>query len=79
METAISLRGKDLLRVKGIVNVDRRPTVVQGAGHIFHTPLALDKWPSDDMDSRLVFIIQNMQAGVIYALFDTVGALRQHT
>ena len=78
METVISLRGKDLLRVKGIVNVDGRPTVVQGAGHVFHPPLALDKWPSDDTDSRLVFITRNMQAGTIYALFEAVGALRQH-
>ncbi len=78
METMISLRGKDLLRVKGIVNVDGQPTVVQGAGHVFHPPLALDKWPSDDTDSRLVFITRNMHSGTIYALFEAVGALRQH-
>ena len=78
METMISLRGKDLLRVKGIVNVDGQPTVVQGAGNVFYPPLALDKWPSDDRDFRLVFITRNMHAGTIYALFEAVGALRQH-
>ncbi len=43
MELVISLRGKDLLRVKGIVNVEGQPVVVQGVGHVFHPPLTLDR------------------------------------
>jgi G3E family GTPase len=77
MEMMISLRGKDLLRVKGIVNVQGQPMVVQGAGHVFHPPVTLDKWPSADTDSRLVFITRNMQSGTVCALFEAVGALRQ--
>jgi G3E family GTPase len=71
----ISLRGQDLLRVKGIVNVEGKPIVVQGVGHVFHPPLPLDHWPSVDTDTRLVFITRNIEAARIRALFDAVGAL----
>jgi len=75
METLIGLRGKDLLRVKGIVNVEGQPVVVQGVGHIFHPPLTLDRWPSDDKGSRIVFITRHIEAPVLKALFGAVGAL----
>ncbi|MEY3379446.1 MAG: hypothetical protein RL468_44 [Pseudomonadota bacterium] len=75
MEMLISLRGKDLLRVKGIVNVEGEPVVVQGVGHVFHPPIKLDRWPSADTGSRLVFITRNIPARVIRDLFDAVGRL----
>lgn len=76
METLISLRGKDLLRVKGIVNVDGKPVVVQGAGHVFHPPVKLDKWPSEDRNSRLVFITRNIEAVTLRSLFEAIGAIQ---
>lgn len=76
MEMLITLRGKDLLRVKGIVNVDGRPVVVQGVGHVFHPPVTLDRWPSDDQGSRIVFITRHIDATVLRALFGAVGALQ---
>lgn len=76
MEMLIALRGKDLLRVKGIVNVDGKPVVVQGVGHVFHPPVTLDRWPSDDQGSRIVFITRHIEAPVLRALFGAVGALQ---
>lgn len=76
MEMLIALRGKDLLRVKGIVNVDGKPVVVQGVGHVFHPPVTLDRWPSDDHGSRIVFITRHIEAQVLRALFGAVGALQ---
>jgi G3E family GTPase len=70
-----SLRGPDLLRVKGIVNVDGKPVVVQGVQHIFHPPVSLDRWPSTDTDSRLVFITRNISADTIRGLFLAVTSL----
>jgi G3E family GTPase len=70
-----SLRGPDLLRVKGIVNVDGKPVVVQGVQHIFHPPVALDRWPSIDTNSRLVFITRNISAETIRGLFLAVTSL----
>ena len=75
LELLTTLRGPDLLRMKGIVNVEGEPVVVQGVQHIFHTPVKMDRWPSDDQDSRLVFIVRHMDADVIRQLFQAVGAV----
>jgi G3E family GTPase len=64
-----------MLRVKGIVNVEGKPVVVQGVQHIFHPPVHLDKWPSADQDSRLVFITRNIPAELIQNLFQAVGSV----
>jgi G3E family GTPase len=58
-----AMRGADLLRVKGIVNVldhPDRPVVIHGVQHIFHPPRVLDKWPGADRRTRLVFITRNI-------------------
>ncbi len=74
-ETLLALRGKDLLRVKGIVNVEGQPVVVQGVGHIFHPPVTLDRWPSADTGSRIVFIARHLDAVALRALFQATSAL----
>jgi G3E family GTPase len=75
MEMVISLRGKDLLRVKGIVNVEGQAVVVQGVGHVFHPPVTLDRWPSDDQGSRLVFITRGIEVSPLKGLFESARAL----
>ena len=77
MELLTSMRGPDLLRVKGLVNVEgeRGPVVVQGVQHIFHPPATLDAWPSEDRRSRLVFITRNISQEAVAALFAAVGDL----
>jgi G3E family GTPase len=75
LDLLATLRGPDLLRVKGIVNVEGKPVVVQGVQHIFHAPVTLDRWPSDDLGTRLVFITRKISAATIRNLFDAVGAL----
>ncbi len=77
MDLVMTLRGPDLLRVKGIVNVQGEPVVVQAVQHVMHPPVTLDRWPSDDQRSRLVFITRNLRAEVIRGLFDAVGAMRE--
>jgi len=67
----MSLRGADLLRIKGIVNVAGvgRPVVVQGVQHLFHPPGTLDTWPDADRRTKIVFITRNIPpAGVELAL-----------
>ena len=72
LEVLTQLRGPDVLRVKGIVNVEGRPVVVQGVQHLFHPPVELDRWPSADQDTRLVFITQNMKPQTLEALLNAV-------
>lgn len=74
LELLTTLRGPDLLRVKGIVNVEGRPVVVQGVQHLFHPPVTLDRWPSADTGTRLVFITRRIEPQVIRNLLDAVAA-----
>lgn len=59
-----SLKGQDILRVKGIVHLadHPRPIVVHGVQHLFHPPVELDDWPSEDRRTRLVFITRDITA-----------------
>jgi G3E family GTPase len=73
LELLATLRGPDLLRVKGIVNVEGAPVVVQGVQHIFHPPVPLDRWPSADQGTRLVFITRRIEADTIRGLLQAVA------
>ncbi|HZH26234.1 MAG TPA: GTP-binding protein [Azospirillaceae bacterium] len=71
METLITLRGPDLLRVKGILNVAGvdRPVVVHGVQHLFHPPVQLEAWPTDDHRSKVVFITRDIGRDLIEKTF----------
>jgi G3E family GTPase len=62
METLIALRGADLLRVKGFLNVAgcKGPVVVQFVQHIAHPPVELAAWPDQDRRTRVVFITRDI-------------------
>jgi G3E family GTPase len=77
METLIALRGSDLLRVKGFLNVTgcRGPVLVQIVQHLAHPPLELASWPDADHSSRLVFITRNISQEQVRALLQAVRAL----
>lgn len=71
-----SLRGPDLLRVKGLLNVDGQPVVVNAVQTLIHEPITLDAWPSSDRRSRFVFITRGMDRAAIeatFAAFDLSG------
>jgi G3E family GTPase len=72
-----TLRGPDLLRVKGIVNVESEPVVVQGVQHIFHPPVRLDRWPGEDRRTRLVFITRRIEAATIRDLLQAVARVAE--
>ena len=55
-----SFKAQHLLRVKGIVNVEGEPFAIDVVQSVVHTPLPLDRWPSDDKRTRLVFIVRDL-------------------
>ena len=77
IEVLTSLRGSDVLRVKGLVNVadEPGPVVVQGVQHLFHPPVTLAAWPGDDRRTRLVFITRGIARATVANLFAAVAAL----
>jgi G3E family GTPase len=69
--------GTDLLRLKGIVNVaesPESPAVIHGVQHVFHAPIWLPRWPSDDRRSRIVCITRCVPQGWVEALLDALNA-----
>jgi G3E family GTPase len=77
MQVLASLRGPDLLRMKGLVNIEGEsgPVVVQGVQHIFSPPARLAAWGDSDHRSRIVFITRGIEQAAIAALFAAIGAL----
>ena len=54
--------GEQVLRVKGILNVEGQttPVMIHGVQHVMHPPAHLDAWPDDDHRSRIVFILRGL-------------------
>ncbi|MEL6965516.1 MAG: GTP-binding protein [Pseudomonadota bacterium] len=67
--------GAGLLRVKAILNIAEMsdtPMVVHAVQHVVHTPTYLEAWPSDDRDSRMVFITRDVPRKAIEQLFNAL-------
>ncbi len=77
METLAAMRGPDLLRVKGFLNVAgcKGPVLVQFVQHLAPPPVELEAWPDAGRDSRLVFITRDLPEQKIRALFVAVEDL----
>ncbi len=77
MDALVALRGPDLLRVKGLLDVQgcRGPVVVQYVQHLAHPPVELAAWPAGKRQSRLVFITRNLPEPAVTELFRAIRAL----
>ena len=65
-----TMRGDDLLRFKAIVALSDRPdqpVVLHGVQHLFHPPVLLPQWPSEDRRTRMVFITRDLPQKAIEA------------
>ncbi len=70
-----SMRGADLLRVKGLVHLaeeGERPLVFHAVQHAVHPTVTLEHWPSDDRATRIVFIVRNIAPTKVEAMLDTL-------
>jgi len=76
MAVLMSLRGPDLLRVKGLVALTecRGPVVVHFVQHVAHPPVELEEWPDDDRRSRLVFVTRGLPREPVAQLFASIAA-----
>jgi len=77
MDTLMTMRGADLLRVKGFLNVEgcKGPVLVQFVQHLAHPPVELQTWPDDSRQSRLVFITRDIAEAQVRGLFAAVRGL----
>lgn len=65
------LKGDQLLRVKGIVNVrgEDVPRVIQCVHHLRYPDAALPAWPDADRSTRLVFIVRDLERDIVDRAF----------
>ncbi len=77
MDALMQLRGPDLLRVKGFLNVEgcKGPVVVQFVQHLAHPPVELEHWPDETRQSRVVFITRNISEQQVRDLFKAIWAV----
>ena len=68
-----SLRGAELLRVKGLLNVEGEPVAVHAVQTLIHEPMTLECWPDAERRSRLVFITRNMTREAVESTLDVLG------
>jgi G3E family GTPase len=75
LQSITSLRGRDLLRMKGIVNVEGLPgpVVVHGVQHVIHPPVRMTTWPDADHRTRIVFITQNIPQAALQNSLDVLA------
>ena len=71
------LRGEDLLRTEGLLNVAgcRGPVVVRYRQHLALQPVELVAWPDDNRRSRITFVTRGVERQTVESLFVAVQAL----
>ncbi len=71
-ELLASYHGANMLRMKGLIKTSDdplRPLAVHGVQHVFHPPVRLKDWPDGIAETRLVFIVKDIEKSEIEGLF----------
>lgn len=78
LEVLMSFMGENILRVKGILNIknEAKPLVIHGVQHIFHPPISLPAWPSEDHRSRIVFITRDVSKEVVESALEALTGIK---
>jgi G3E family GTPase len=74
--------GPSLLRVKGLINIREepgKPAVVHGVQHLLHTMTWLEKWPSADQRTRIVFITQGIAGAKLREMIELLDRMSERT
>jgi len=80
LETLGRLRGPDLLRVKGLIDVvgETGPVVIHAVQHVRHRPVSLEGWGGTERKTRIVFITRNIPRAAVEGLVAGIRALQAH-
>jgi len=81
LELLLDMKGPDLLRFKGIVHVrghPERPIVIHAVQTVVGEPVWLERWPSEDRRTRLVFIGRGIPKASIRNFFESFQGI-EHT
>jgi len=72
LEMLVGFRGRNLLRMKAILDIEGRdrPVVLHGVQHVLYPPTELPAWPDEDRRSRFVFITADLDEGFVARLLE---------
>jgi G3E family GTPase len=58
----LNRHGRDILRIKAILNIreSETPVILHGVQHLIHPPEHIDKWPDNDHNSKVIFILRKL-------------------
>jgi G3E family GTPase len=73
LDMLAGMKGRDLLRVKGVFNVEGEPVVIHAVQRVIHEPVPLAAWPDGDRGSRIVFITRGIAREAIVRTLDVLG------
>jgi G3E family GTPase len=73
LDLIAGLKGRDLLRVKGVFNVEGEPVAVHAVQRIVHEPVPLAAWPDEERASRIVFITRGIPRDAIEKTLYVLG------
>ena len=74
--------GPNLLRVKGLINIHEepgKPAVVQGVQHLLHNLTWLEKWPTGDEQTRIIFITQGIARSSLREMIELLDRMCKRT
>jgi len=74
LDALLSLRGGDILRLKGVLALEEHsgPVLIQCVQHVAYPPTRLDRWPEGKNASQLVFITRGIGRAAIEASLNTL-------
>ena len=77
MTMLLHRHGDNVLRIKGLLNVAGVPTpvLINGVQHIVHPPSHLPSWPNENRQSRIIFIVREMDQRLIESSLATFNKL----
>ena len=75
----LNRHGDRIFRVKGILNVagEDRPVAVHGVQRLVHAPVHMSGWPDASRQSRVVFIVDDLDPARIEASFHVFNRLSE--
>jgi G3E family GTPase len=73
LDKLAGLKGAQLLRMKGVLNVEGEPVAVHAVQRIVHEPVFLPRWPDPERRSRLVFITRGLARDAVERTLDALG------
>ena len=67
----LNRHGDRVLRVKGILDIagEDRPVAIHGVQHLVHPPVHMERWPDGERTSRIVFIVDGLDASLLKRSF----------